>query len=494
MSINLSEHVGRKQDRIEIGGSIYTADRLIVFLYDVLRILRDAQFSIENKIDYIGIANILIGRKEYRKALGAVYQALSKYPGEKVFISLITDIFLKLNNHDSAFNLVDEYLEKSPFDTTAKLLKARLSRSYGNINEEEQVLLDIIVTPRYDKITNCNKNEAYNRLVDIYMEIGNYGRAGEIMDVLIKRSDSDDAWKRMIDIAERQGDDEKMKSLMEDFNLFKSACVFWEKAEEYESKLKFDLARKFYEKGLGLYSESARINYRVASILMNRKKWYSKAEEFYKNAVEIDPEESIYRNEMVVCLYRQAKYLEAYEEAVDAFKMAPVPNLSILRQLSEKIESEGEYVALLKDTIKNDVYYEYPQLRYELGMYYHDRNESKNALKWIASALDDFKKALESHPASWNLYLGAGRCEMFIGNYSQAEIYFQRSLNVGGFNPREIYESFLELYQKWQQPHKAEGYLRKLIALNPAKLVNYMDLGLSYFSRITSRLRNSDDK
>ncbi len=494
MRENVGNSHGQKIQKVQIEDNIFSADEIIAYYEDILESLKNGKRSLNNKVEYIKVAKLLLQKKEFRKALGIIYQALSRYSDDSSIIKLVIETFIAQKDLENAGKILNEYTLKHPNDLSIKLLKARILREKGDFKGEEQALLEVVVTPRYDYLSNKIKDVAYERLGDIYMQSGRYEQAEGVAEELMKRTKDEPIWSLYFASLHKQDKDDKLMKAKDDFARFKRARIYFDKGYEYEKEFKFNLARINYSKGLQIYSAYADINIKTGNILMHRKKWFSKAEEFIKRAVELDPEQANYISSMVLCLKKQGKYKEAYPYAIDAAKMDPESNMFLLRNISRKLGKENEFIEILEEVINEDTGNEIPGLRYEMGLFVEKTEGIEEADKWFKKSLEGYKRLTGNFPEDWELYFELGDCYNKLKAYDLAEKAYLMAEDIEGCDLSFIYERLVDIYQKTNRPDKSAPYLKEMVKLHPGRLVNYIDLGINYLSRLTSSIRKKEFK
>lgn len=494
MRENAGNTFGKKNQKIQIDDNIFSTDEVIAYYEDILESLNNSKRSLKNKVQYIKVAKLMLYRKEFRKALGVIYQALSRYTDDNAIIKLVVETFIEQKDLENAGNILKEYIQKHPNDLSVKLLKARINREKGDFKGEEQALLEVIATPRYDYLSNKIRDAAYERLSNIYMQSGRYEQAEGVASELLRHTKDESIWSLYFGSLHKQNKDDKLMKAKDEFARFKRARVYFDKGFEYEKKFKFNLARINYTKGLQIYPSYADINIKTGNILMHRKKWYSKAEEFIQRAVELDPTQANYIGSLVLCLKKQGKYKEAYPYAVDAAKMDPESNMFLLRTIAMKIGKESEFIEILEEVINEDTRNDYPGLRYEMGIYTEKQNSPEEAAKWFRKALEGYKNLTGNFPDDWELYFELGDCYSKLRAYDKAEQSYLMAEEIEGCDLSLIYERLVDIYQKTDRPGKSAPYLKEMVKLHPGRIVNYIDLGINYLSRLTAGIRKKEFK
>ena len=494
MSINSSHSVGHDSLKVQIADNIYNSDEVFAYFDDILDFLNNQKKSIKNKTSYIKVAKILLFKKEYRKSLGVIYQALSKYPDDPSITKVIVEVFLDREDTDNAEKVVEEYLAEHSNDISFRLLKAKIKKVKGEEKEEEQALLEVIIIPRYDFISNKIKDITYRRLGELYMQSERFEQAEGVAEELLKRTKEESIWSMYFTALHKQEKEEKLAKARDDFARFKRARLYFDKGYEYEMNYKFNLARINYGKGLQIYPNDAEINVRTGNILMHRKKWYSKAEEYLLKAVEIDPDQANYRSSLALCFKKQGKYKEAYKETLEAARMDPESNIYLLRKLSKKLGKMDEFSSFLTELVNDDEKNEYPGLRYEMALFQEERKNTEEAVNWFKQAAEGYIQKVKSQPDDWGAYLDLGDCYNKLQDYDSAEKAYLNAEEIKGCELIDVYERLVDIYQKTNRPDKSSPYLRLLVKKNPGKIVNYIDLGINFLSRITSSMRKKDYK
>ncbi|MCD4784720.1 MAG: hypothetical protein K8T10_12940 [Candidatus Eremiobacteraeota bacterium] len=482
-----------KPIRVQVDGIIYSGDEIIAFFDDILKTITEQPRGLKNKSQFLNMIRILLGKKEYRKASVVIYRALSRYRGDPAIIKLQVEEYLALKENDTARKIVDQYLDENPADISFYLQKAKIERKAGDFREEERILLKLVGTSRYDFKSNRIKQMAYHRLAEIYLKTDRFEQAEAMLEYLLRSDNEQDVWSMYFATLHKTGKRESLQKAKDDFARYMRAKVYFNKGFDYEKDYKYSLALKHYREGLEIFPDDALINVQVGNILMKHKKWYSKAELYFKKAIEIDPDQEIYVSKLILCLKRQGKYKEAYETAIKATNMEPGSNIYLLRSLASKLDREEEVIGILTSAAENDIHGEHPHLRYVLGMLHEAVNGFEEAEEWYQKALISYIKKAKNFPEDWGLYIDLGNCYSKLKNYREAEKFYKIAEKMKGCDLEELYDHMVDIYQKSNRRNKAQAYLKKLIGLNPAKLINYIDLGINYVSGMTSRARRKQD-
>jgi tetratricopeptide (TPR) repeat protein len=331
------------------------------------------------------------------------------------------------------------------------------------------------------------------RLADIYFKRERFSEAVEIVEKILRKSPDESTWAMYFTMLMRQGKSDASKTAKDAFARYRRALVYFDKGTEYEMQNKFSLAVSNYRRGLEIYPDEPSVQMKVGSILMYRKNWHSKAEDFIRKAVELDPDNATYRSSLVICLANQGKFNDAYDEAKVAERMDPLSNIFMMRQIAGRIKRGDEFISLIKEAINRDTMRAQPALRYELGLFYDSRGDQEMADKWFGEALQVLMEHVKNFPDDWELYMEMGNCCKRLRLFKEAENAYQAAEQVSGASLKDVYESLVDLYQRSNQPDKTAIYLKKLIKQEPNKIVNYLDLGISYLSRLTKSLRRKSD-
>lgn len=482
-----------KSIRVLVDGTIYSGDEIIAFFDDILKTITEQPRGLKNKSQFLNMIRILLDKKEYRKASVVVYQALSRYRDDPAILKLQIEEYLKLKEIDTARKIVDQYLADNPADISFYLQKAKVERKAGDLREEERILLELIGASRYDFISNKIKCVAYRRLGEIYLKTDRFEQAEAMIEYLLRSDKDQDVWSMHFAALHKTGKREILQKAKDDFARYMRAKVYFDKGFDYEKEYKFSLALKHYREGLEIFPDDALINVQAGNILMKHRKWYSKAEIYFRKAIEIDPDQEIYISKLILCLKRQGKYKKAYNTAIKATKMEPGSNIYLLRSLASKLDREDEVIDILISAAENDTYGQYPHLKYVLGMLHEAKNGFEEAEEWYQKALISYLKKAKNFPEDWGLYIDLGNCYSKLKNYREAEKFYKIAEMIKGCDLEEVYDRMVDIYQKSSQRNKAQAYLKKLIGLNPSKLINYIDLGINYVSGMTSRARRKQD-
>lgn len=494
METPFDRNITEENITVEVNDVFYRDEEILAFYDDILNGLLAQEKSPGNMSQFLNMIQVLIDKKEYRKASGVVYQALSRYPNDMDFIKLKIEILIKLKEYYKAIEFIEENLEKNPQDISLMMLNARIFSIMGDEKGEEKVYQEILNIPKNDYLTDKGKVIAMRNLADLYFKQKRFKEAEEIIRKVLRKSPDESIWAMYFSVLLRLGKKEESKKARDKFARYKRARAYFDKGSEYESNNKYNLALANYRKGLEIYPDDPLTNLKVGSILMYRKRWYSRAEEYIRKAVELDPEQTQYRSNLVICLRNQGKYREAFEEAKIAEKQDPLSNIHHLRRLAIKIDRSSEFEKLVKKIIRKDEKGDYPAYRYELGLFYESMDDSKEAELWYRKAMDLYIQLVNRYPDDWHLYVELGHCCKRLKLYKEAEAAYKTAEQLKGSDLEEIYENLVEIYQQSRQPEKSTPYLRRLIRSKPGNLINYVDLGINYLSRFTSSIRRKKSR
>lgn len=119
------------------------------------------------KSEYSLKSDIYIGMGDYNKAIECVDKALTVDPKSFADIYKKGNILLALEKADEAYSTFQQLLRLKSRSTEAMYGMARASVKRGNINEVNQLIAEIKNTDSTSPIT-------YNRIGDIYCEMGDY--------------------------------------------------------------------------------------------------------------------------------------------------------------------------------------------------------------------------------------------------------------------------------------------------------------------------------
>ncbi|MFP4498193.1 MAG: tetratricopeptide repeat protein [Vulcanimicrobiota bacterium] len=490
---NLFDRQDQKVITVQVGDTFFRGDEVVAYFDEVLNGLLSQDKSLHNKMQFINMAKILIKKRENRKASGVVFQALSRYPGDPEFMGMKSEIFVRLKNYESALETLDEALERNPYNIDLLMKKARVFSLIHDEDKEEQLYLQILDIPRNDFMTNRNKLIAMHRLGDLYIKEKRFGDAEQLVDKVIKSHPDEATFAMYSTILSKLGKEAELKQMRESFARYKKARDYFEKGTRYEADAKFDLARKYYEEGLNIYPDEPLVNMKVGSILLYKKNWPSKAEQFIRKSVELDPQQASFRSNLVIALQKQGKYEEAFEQAKIAEQQDPLSNLNVLSCLALELNKGDEFIAIIKKAIEEDPHGTIPALRYELANYYKNVDDQEKAEEWYSKAVELYVYKIDSFPDDWETYLDLGHCFVNLKKYEQAEGAYKIAEQIKTTNKEEVYEALVSLYQKTHEKEKVSQYLKKLIKINPKKMVNYIDLGINYLSQLTNKMRKSDN-
>jgi tetratricopeptide (TPR) repeat protein len=487
---------GPEQDAliVRINDTFYRDNEILAYYNDILNSLLAQDKSASNKSQMANMARVLMKKREHHKASGVIYHGLSRYPGDLEFSKLKAEVFIRVKDYNSALDTVDKIINDRPYEISILMMKARIHSLTSDDESEEKVYKHMLDIPVNDYLVDRGKVIALRHLADLYFKQKRFAEAEQIAINLLKKSPDESTWAMYFSILAKLGKKEEAQESRDKFARYTRARTYFDVGTKYEMQNKFNLALANYRKGLELYPEDPMTNMKVGSILMYRKKWYSRAEEYIRKAVELDPEHGNYRSTLVLCLKNQDKLKQAFEEAKIAEKLDPLSNIHYLRQMASKLGKKQEFIEIIKKDIEIDGKGEMPSLRYELALFYKQQGDKEQAAHWFNKAREIYIDKLKSYSNNWEIYLELGYCNLNLARFRDAETAFKSALKLAGTDVEEIYEGLIEVYQKSHQPEKSTPYLRKLVSMHPAKVVNYIDLGINYLSRITSSMRKKDDE
>lgn len=203
---------------------------------------------------------------------------------------------------------------------------------------------------------------------------------------------------------------------------------------------------------------------------------FGQAIQFYKSALEIDP------NNVLVLIGAGECYqgLKNYREAAVAFKkavwcasddsnraaLACVKLGSCFREMGQDANATSAYLDAIK--IDPNYYTGY----FTLGAHY--------AAKGLYEmAIDVYTKAVSVDPTKSEVYRSLGSCYMSLAKYSEATEYYQRYL-ANDPNSDFVLTSMALCYQQLDNHLKAVELLERAVAIQPHEEHTYSSLGYSY--------------
>jgi tetratricopeptide (TPR) repeat protein len=477
---------------VRVNDTFYRDNEILAYFGDILNSLLAQEKSAANKSQMANMARVLIKKREHHKASGVIFQGLTRYPDDPEFSKLKAEVFIKVKDYASALETVEQIIKAKPYDVSILMMKARIHSLTNDNESEEKVYKYMLDIPINDYLVDRGKVIALRHLADLYFKQKRYAEAEEIAKNLLNKAPDESTWAMYFSILAKLGKKEEAQESRDKFARYTRARTYFDVGAKYEMQNKFSLALTNYRKGLELYPDDPLTNMKVGSILMYRKKWYSRAEEYIRKAVELDPEQGSYRSALVLCLKNQDKLKQAFEEAKIAEKLDPLSNIHYLRQMAAKLGRKQEFIEIVKKDIEIDEKGGMPSLRYELGLFYKHQGDKEQAVQWFKKARDIYLERLKSFSGNWEMNMELGYCYLNLGQYKEAETVFLNALKLAGGEVEEIYEGLIEVYQKTHQPEKSTWYLQKMVSIHPTSVVNYIDLGINYLSRITSSMRKKD--
>jgi tetratricopeptide (TPR) repeat protein len=486
----------RKQEieniRVQMDDMVYSGDEVVAYYDEILSGLMAQPPSVKNKAQLVNMVKILMKKRENKRASGVVHRISSRYPSDSTVLKLQIEILINLKEYSNALKIVEEETKENYYDISLIMAKAKIYSQMNNHKSEENAYHEILNLPFGDFMTSRAKISAVRHLAELYLKQGHLEEAMNRIEDVIRKAPDESSWAMYFTILMRLGNVEMSSKANEGFARFRRALSYFTRGSEYESENKLNLALASYRKGLDIYPQEPIVSLKVGNILMYRKGLYSRAEEYFKKAVELDPDNASYRSNLVLCLRNQGKYNEAFEHAKVAESLDPLSNISHLRGLAQKVSKIDEFVEIIKDAIDKDVKGGLPGLRYELGLHYESRGDQELADSWYNKALEIYINKVKQYPESWESYIELGNCLKRLRMYREAESSFKAAEGIKGAQKDEIYENLVEIYRISHQPNKSTSYIKKMIVENPGKLVNYIDLGINYLSVLASFMRKKD--
>lgn len=190
---------------------------------------------------------------------------------------------------------------------------------------------------------------------------------------------------------------------------------------------------------------------------------YKEAEESFRWAIEASPDFASAWDNLGVALMHQGRYLEALTALLHAMELDPEePNCRY--NIALILGEHGHEIAMdqLKESLRLDP--EYPDADYYLATLHHARNEEETALAHFQRALQlnpedaksmiwlarhayengEFDRSitlcqkvldLEETPSEPEVYIGLAHSYAALGEYEQAEEYFERYVMASPYDP-----------------------------------------------------------
>nr|MBP7088478.1 tetratricopeptide repeat protein [Candidatus Omnitrophota bacterium] len=247
-------------------------------------------------------------------------------------------------------------------------------------------------------------------------------------------------------------------------------------------------------------------NYLEQGWLSNKERNFSKAEEAFKKAKELNPQD----DRPYIGLGRTYMNSERYSQAREEFKKALEINSKSehtyagLGWVYHYQGLEEEALNAFKKAIEVNPKNDWPYT--ELGWYYKeqkqylyaqeafkkaielnsDNYQAHSGLGWAYletgqnfKAYEVFKRALELNSQDERIYIGLGWCYKYLGDHEKSEAAFIKATEINSKNDW-AYAELGGYYEDAGEYLKAQEAFKKALELNPKNTRAYYGLGLIY--------------
>jgi len=200
---------------------------------------------------------------------------------------------------------------------------------------------------------------------------------------------------------------------------------------------------------------------------------------YSQQAFEINPENIWVRLTLIDELRWHEKFNQAYELINDTLIKEPTNIHLLLRNIYIHRELKQHNQALIELEKAANIHISDFQLNLELATELFNQNK-------LEQSLEKFSFLQKNHPPNFNVLFSLGQLHRHQGNYSQAIVYFQQSLEI---DPNNIqgYIAIVEMLRETQQFDTAWKKLVELEQLYPQRFEVLFQKGLLY------RVQNKSD-
>ncbi len=246
----------------------------------------------------------------------------------------------------------------------------------------------------------------------------------------------------------------------------------------FENK-EYGKAEELYRKALKLKPDDPKIHANLG-VLYYKQKLYAQSAESYKRAIQLAPSMTDANFYLARCYqelgdYTDAKYYfkiaaeQSPDDPIIYFQMGKVGE-----KLGDNVFAEESYLEAIKKGYKG------PEAHINLGRMYFDKNNFEMAVKHFSEAVNIDGSNYLSH---FNLALAFIK----LNNIAEAEKHFLRTVDL---NP-ENYNAYYQLgniYFKNNNMENAEFNYKKAVTLNPDYAEAHFNLGIVYTRKGADKL------
>lgn len=475
----------------------------------------------------------LQSEKHYKGAIEALYKALCLEPENIEILSQISHLYFLLNNFERALEYAEKILEFDP-EHTATLITiikiSKLAKDYDKALELAEKLFNL--APGEDNfilyielLSECGKFEKLLAVIErsasrnmsekvlslkayANLKLNKIGTAIDILNAILKLYPENYQAKLYLGIVfYNQGRLEDAEKMF--INILDSRQC--DKAYNYLGLIAID--RYQIAKAIDYFQFAAKIapadsmyQFNLATAY-SLNGWFDEAENAFKKALVIEPENAVYSYSLAYLYYQQNDSKKALEKLEDTLKFAPdYPDAVILKSLicarsGDVVNSKNNLTALLKKENKNDFLYYAIAMVYKLiPMYKEAINNLQQALfikpeslEYLSELADcycetgDFSvaqdivaKVLYLNPHFVYAHLLKAKIELRKGEYSSAQKIAENVLKLDN-SSAEAYKFLSMVYAAQGLKNKSIESAKTAVTLQPANKDYYVFLAQLYF-------------
>ncbi|RIH63381.1 tetratricopeptide repeat protein [Mariniphaga sediminis] len=331
----------------------------------------------------------------------------------------------------------------------------------------------------------ADKSKYYNRLAFLLIDLKEYDEAIDLLQKAVEINASPLYFENLGFAYENSGNKEQAK-----LSYIKALELADNDKDIYENRLGiFYYNQGFYEKALQHYLNAIHffpkpVYYENTGLVFERKDQTKKAEESYRNALNLADERSDasrdkYYNRLAFFLSGTGKHEEAVDLLKTAVQLNPAPiyyeNLGYaFENLGMLEEAKNSYSAALRlSSGEKDIFLN------RLGIFYYNQKKYEEAVAYYRQAIEKNPKAVYFENLG-NVFNDLGKMEQFEEAYLQAA-------QLEPWEGRYYFQLGWNILDNYKDTQKAKKYLTKAIdiykrtpEIEPEELMSIQFLGAAY--------------
>ena len=428
--------------------------------------------------------DMLWKRKHFDRAINAIEKAGEKYPGDRGLVEKMGEIFIDAKKYEEARELFESLIELYPGRYFYHYYLGIIYMESGMNNEAEASFINALENSREDAGFQMTRFEIVEKLARLYYDIGEYDDALENLEEILTIHPRSSKWRLYFKVLEKMDLKEELEEARVTYKEIKKAKRCQNRASKYEKQNKLELALRNYKRAIEHNSYEPQYYFSVGNILEQLPEdeyefQFEEATTYYRNAVELYPNNIFYLLALIGNLTATREWDEAFKLSVEAGEKFPELMLPSLRHLSFILGKETEYMDILRKYIEMDEGKHYSELRTELALLLKERKDQEAEL-WFREAAELYLKKFEYEPYQWRNYWDYANCQLELNNLESAVENLEKTWKLRGEFSVDIAEKLVEVFYRLDRFSKVRSFLVHLIKLFPRDYEYYGKLGMCF--------------